>query len=96
MNECFIEVNRKGGGKARIRADFITALIEVDPKETDRTKPVVQVHLGTNSFITVQDEPLWAIWNKMIQAFGGRNIVCIDTVSDEVPGHPRFGKSRAA
>lgn len=94
MNEAFIEVNRKGGGVARLRADMITALIELDPTEKDRFKPIVQVHIGTNTFVTVQDEPMWAIWNKMIQALGGRAIVCISETSDEVPGHPDFGKPR--
>lgn len=93
-NESFIEVTRKGGGKARLRADTITAFIEVDPKEPDKAKPVVQVHIGTNTFVTVQDEPLWALWNKYVQAVGGRNITCITSVSDEAPGHPNFGKPR--
>lgn len=95
MAEAFIEVTRKGGGKARLRADIITAFIEVDPKEPDRSKPVVQVHIGTNTFVTVQDEPLWMLWNKYVQAIGGRNITCITTVSDQAPGHPNFGKTRA-
>lgn len=82
--ESFIEVTRKGGGKCRIRADTITAFIEVDPKEPDRSKPVVQVHIGTNTFVTVQDEPLWMLWNKYIQAIGGRNVACITEVSEEV------------
>ena len=88
-NEAFIEVNRKGGGKARIRADAITALVEVDPKETERQKPVVQIHLGPNNFITVQDEPLPAIWNKMCQALGSRQIPCISETAPEFPGHPK-------
>lgn len=94
--ESFIEVNRKGGGKALLRADIITAFIEVIPNEPDRSKPVVQIHVGTNTFVTVQDEPLWALWNKYIQATGGRNIPCISQVSDQAPGHPNFGKRAAA
>lgn len=94
-NESFMEVNRKGGGKALVRADIITAFIEVIPNEPDRSKPVVQIHVGTNTFITVQDEPLWALWNKYVQALGGRNITCITEVSEQAPGHPNFGKPRA-
>jgi hypothetical protein len=85
VNEAFIEVNRKGGG-----------LIDVEPKEFEKTKPCVQVHLGTNTFVTVQDEPMWSIWNKMIQALGGRNVPVITEASTEIPGHPLFGKSKAA
>lgn len=92
-NEAFIEVNRKGGGKARLRADMITALIDVEPKPTDGSKPCVQVHIGTNTYVTVQDEPMWAIWNKIIQALGGRQLPCITETSREIPGHPLFGRS---
>lgn len=94
-NESFMEVNRKGGGKARIRADIITAFIEVIPAEPDRSKPFVQIHIGVNTFITVQDEPMWALWNKYIQATGGRNVPCVTDVSEQVAGHPNFGKTRA-
>jgi hypothetical protein len=82
--ECFIEVNRKGGGLCRLRADMITAFIEVDPGEKDRNKPCVQVHIGTNTYVTVQDEPLSVLWNKYIQALGGRNVTCISAFSEEM------------
>lgn len=95
-HECFIEVNRKGGGVARVRADAITAVIEVITPEPDRGKPTIQLHLGANNFIIVQDEPLWSIWNKMIQALGGRQIPCITLASPDIPGHPEFGKKKVA
>ena len=93
-NEAFMEVNRKGGGLARIRADIITAFIEIEPAEKDKFKPLVKIHIGTNMYITVQDEPLWSLWNKYIQATGGRQVPVITEASVEIPGHPDFGKPR--
>lgn len=94
-NEAFIEVNRKSGGKARIRADAITAFVEVEIKEDDRNKPTIQIHIGANSFVVVKDEPLWALWNKTCVALGGRDIMCVSEPSVEHPTHPLFGKTLA-
>lgn len=89
--EAFIEVVRKGGATARIRADFITALIEMEIKEGDngKFKDIVQIHLGANSYIAVQDDSIDEIWNKMCQAMG-RKLHYVAEVAPDYPGHPNY------
>lgn len=90
-NECFIEIIRKGGGRCRIRADFITALIEMEVKNGNEGKfvKVVQIHTGANSFIHCQNDSLDDIWNKINQAMG-RRMTCVNSVSSDYPGHPEY------
>lgn len=94
--ECWVEVTRKdANGKfdgycvARIRADFISAIIEVETKDSGNLKKHVRLHLGTNNFVDCQDETLASIWNKMNQAMG-RKLYYIRDVSPGYPGHPDY------
>ena len=94
--ECFIEVVRKdANGKsdgycvARIRADFVTAIIEVETKNDTSFKKFVRLHLGNNNFVDCQNESLGSVWNKMNQAFG-HALRVVGTVSPDYPGHPDY------
>ena len=99
--ECFIEVIRKdangaldGYCVARIRADFITAIMEVETKDGTSFKKHIRLHLGTNNYVDCQAETLGSIWNKMNQA-AGRPLFAVKEVSPDYPGHPDYDKPRA-
>lgn len=82
----FIETERKGGGRLRLRADYITGLMEVEVKEGDKYKKLIRVHLGSNNHIDVEGETLDSMWNKMCQAMG-RNLVVVAQTAPGFPGH---------
>ena len=84
---AFIQVARKDadGCVARIRADMICAIVEMEIKNGTSYKKVVRLHLGVNNFIDCETETLDSVWNKINQAMGFPLHV-VDSVSPDYPG----------
>lgn len=87
---AFIECRLRSNGKARIRADFITAIITTYTSEHGNDHILVlRLHLGHNNFIDIKDETLESLWNKLVQALG-TNPAVIGETSAAYPGHPDY------
>jgi len=98
MKVSWIECKRRQSRKGltvRLRADFVTAVVETLTKEGDKFIPGVRLHLGNNNHIDVIDETVDSVWNKLAQATSS-NMPVIDTVSPDYPGHPDYGQAQAA
>lgn len=105
MKPSWIQCNRqtastKSGGPSamlavRIRADFVTAVMESWVKVGDKGKLIIRLQLGNNNHVDVVDETLESVYNKICVAIGSGMPVVTQT-SPDYPGHPDYGKREAA
>lgn len=75
----FIEVERKDGRKARLRADNIVSVLEDETtnKETGLTTPFLTLQIGAIKVECINDN-LISLFEKMTAA-AGRRVSCVGT-----------------
>lgn len=95
MRPSWIDAIRRGGCLVRIRADFVTAILETDEKVGDKRRMGVRVQLGNNNHVDLEDETVDSVWNKVSQAIGQTMPVTAD-ISPDYPGHPDYGRKPKA
>lgn len=98
MRPSWIECRRKHSRvhlTVRIRADFVTAVMETMTKVGTKEHQGVLIQLGNNNHVNVVDETVDSVWNKVLQALG-TNMPLITEASPDYPGHPDYGKREAA
>ena len=98
MRPSWIECARRSSRvnlPVRIRADFVTMVLETLTKEGDKYIPGVRIHLGNSNHIDVVEETMETVWNKLSVAMGAAPTV-VSALSPEWPGHPDYGTKAAA
>jgi len=101
MKPSWIQCVRQSSSRAditlsvRIRADFVTMVMETLTKAGDKYKPGVRIHLGNNNHVDVVEDTMESVCNKISVAMGS-GMTLITEPSPDYAGHPDFGRKEAA